>query len=147
MKKIKVTIEHTTNKAMLVSDGVSRGWIMNRSYSNGFVNKATFERACADFEAREAAKVTAKAAKERLYPVVAISETDKAIKVLVRVENVHLEQDITRYVWFPKSQATQRENDLLVPGWLILAKLREIIDSLSVRQGSIARLAGFEVGH
>lgn len=146
MEKINVIIEHETNKAYLVTDGTRKGWIMNRSLSaDNKVNKTTFEKACDEYEARAALKAAAAEADEYwLVPV--ISETEKAVKIVVRVENVHLEQEIIRWAWFPKSQLKVEDNKILAPGWLIRAKLREIIESLSVQRGSIARLAGFEVG-
>lgn len=145
MEKIQITVVNETNKAYLVTDGARQGWVMNRSLSaDNKVNKTTFEKACAEYEEREAIKAASREADNEYWPVPVLSETEKAVKVPVRVENVHLEQEIIRWAWFPKSQIRADEGRTLVPGWLIRARLREIVNDLS--RGSIARLAGFEVG-
>lgn len=122
--KTQVTIERETAKAYLVADSQGRqGWIQKRWLRDGQVNSETFEKAVATQEKEAAWKERCAAWKEDFHPVTVTRETEKAIAIEIVFERCDGEKEISRFMWFPKSQV---RNGNEVPGWLLAAKNREL---------------------
>jgi hypothetical protein len=130
---IKVEIVKETAKAYLVKDSAGReGWIQRRWLrADGTVIAATFERSAASKierqQQRDGAFAAAKAFRNEAHRVSVARETEKAIGVTaVYGDGAFVHEGLEKLVWFPKSQVREGK----VPGWLILAKARELGESL-----------------
>lgn len=134
--KVKVEIVKSTEKAHLVKSEDGREcWIQKRWLSaDSMVNETTFNRGAvsieeraAEAERRKAATEAARNFKNDLHPVAVARESEKAIACEAEW-SVAANDDFggKRLVWFPKSQV----KDNCVPGWLILAKARELAEAV-----------------
>jgi len=57
-------------------------------------------------------------------------ETDKAYGFPVNLDYYDIEKDITKYLWFPKSQITKNGDDYIIPKWIYDKKVEEFLDDL-----------------
>ena len=134
--RVKVTVEHETKKALLISDGSRKGWIQRRWLRNdSSVSEKTFEKAVETFKQRETAKnderkfqTDLREFKNSWHLIRFTRKTEKAIATTLSVEIAGIVTE--RLAWFPKSQCAIKSNELAeVPGWLIKAKEAEACEN------------------
>ena len=59
-------------------------------------------------------------------------ETEKAVLVTVKIELCNIEREVSRDVWFPKSQLDKDGNP---NEWIVARKWEELRDELEARHG------------
>lgn len=137
---IAVSIIDETAKALKVqaADGRS-GWIQRRWLrADGTVSADTFLKAAASTEQVRQASIARAEFKDGLHSFAAARETERAVAVQVEIDYIDVERDGRSLVWFPKSQVTNG----CLPGWLINAKKRELMDTLRGRGNVALKCAG-----
>jgi hypothetical protein len=65
-----------------------------------------------------------------------VKVTDKAIGVTYNVDYIDVERDITKIMWFPKTQIKEKDGEYYIPNWLYDKKKEEAYDNLEGRGGS-----------
>lgn len=126
-KRIEVKVVRETKKALMVEADGRQGWIQRRWMDeDGTVSVATFDKATANQQARQAEQDAAREWRQALHPVRVDRETEKAIGTEVVYVSGDGEQTIRRMLWLPKSQSANDEGARLFPGWLIAAKVDEM---------------------
>lgn len=149
--RIKVEIEKTTAKAFLITAAGRKAWIQKRWLgADETVSESTFSRQADEFESRakfvKEIRDNARDFKNSLHKVAIERETEKAIACKADFEDGSCTIDGQRLAWFPKSQV---KNENKVPGWLILAKARELAENIIGGQNhfsiTVNEIGGVEV--
>jgi len=140
MNKTMVKVEKETKKACLVSNSNGRkGWIQKRWLgSDSSVSVKTFDNSCKKFEENQAAYEAGRQWLNELHPVEFCRETEKAVAAEASLDFYNVEKNLTKLVWFPKSQI----KDGKIPGWLIRCKKRELEEQIE-QEGISNRMGGF----
>ena len=130
--RIKVEIEKSTSKAHLITADGRKAWIQKRWLGDDeTVSEATFIRQADEFESRakfvKEVRDSDRDFKNSLHQVYIERETEKAIACQADFEDGSCTIDGQRLAWFPKSQVKEGNK---VPGWLILAKARELAENI-----------------
>ncbi len=127
-----VTIVKSTDKAHLIEDDDGRqGWIQKRWLrDDNTVGTKTFDRSIESKTTREAEskrlRELASEFRNDFHPIKIVRETEKAVAATASWMDGYCVNEGEQLAWFPKSQV----QDGAVPGWLILAKAREIGERL-----------------
>lgn len=149
-KRIKVKIERSTAKAHLIVASDRKAWVQRRWLDEEeTVSEATFNRQADEFEARremlKQVRDTDREFKNGLHSVRIERETEKAIACRADFEDGSCTIDGQRLAWFPKSQVKEGK----VPGWLILAKARDLAENIIGGQNhfsiTVNQIGGVEV--
>lgn len=121
-------VKESAKGALLVKAADGRtAWLLPKSVKDGQVNLATFEKKAQAVAEKQTASAEVEAFKNSYHSVTFCQETEKACKTHgygYRCLDMHddLDVDFCEAVWIPKSQIV----DGKVPGWLILAKARDL---------------------
>jgi hypothetical protein len=128
-----VEIVRETKKAKLVKCGGKQAWLPNRWIRKDLTVKTeTFENSAVEFARTETARNEVSEFKNGMHDVGSVErETTKAVAVKATIYEECTDQQITRLVWFPKSQI---KNDQ-APGWLFLAKVNDLLEQVSMPAG------------
>ena len=136
-RKIAVEIVKETKKAKLVKDAEGReAWVQNRSYKDGLVNEAVFEKGVQFLADRDEAYAAHKEYNEALHTVFVAWENEKTIGVDFMVESTiasSLYHEKRVRAFFPKNMCVFEDGRWQVKGWLLEAKKDEALAKLDKR--------------
>lgn len=145
--RLQVNVVRCTKKAKLVeaSDG-RKSWMQNRwikvDGQQLTVNEETFNRGYFDLTCKNNMLEQKRALKYGFYDLPPVQrETEKAIGINARLVRESTDEVIERMVWFPKSQL----NNSQAPGWLIEAKLKDVLAEISNPWGVDVHIGDFKL--
>lgn len=139
-KRIAVTVERETRKALFVTDGQRSGWIQRRWLGeDGTVSASTFEKAAGAAEERRAdaeedrlARISETIFRNSLHAVPVVRETEKAVAAEI-VLSVPGGAEKTVLAWFPKSQIGGADGVAEIPGWMIREREADAVNGYQPR--------------
>jgi hypothetical protein len=143
---MRTTIEiiRDTEKAKLVKCGDKQAWLPHRWVRDDLTVKTeTFEKSAIEFARTETARNEAQEFKNGMHDLLTIErENDKAVAINASIYEECTDQQITRLVWFPKSQVKNNQ----APGWLFLAKANDLRERVRMPAGGAytVSLAGMD---
>ena len=118
-KRIAVTVERETRKALFVTDGQRGGWIQRRWLAeDGTVSASTFEKAAGAAEERRTEAEEDRAFRNATHAVPVARETEKAVAAEI-LPSVPGGAEKTVLAWSPKSQIGGADGVAEIPGWMI----------------------------